>query len=432
MSFSKVDPELLARKKIPTKREVLRVVMSVFDPLGFLAPQIIPAKVLLQKIWKLGIGWDEKVPEQLFQEWNNWLIGLAEIEKCHINRCYSPLLSSADYVELHLFSDASEQAYGAVAYIRVVKDKEVQVSFVSAKSKVAPQKALSIPRLELQGALIASRLAKNLKNELPFEIYSTTYWVDSSTVLAWIRSDHRRYSSFVAHRVSEILDDSSISEWRWVPSLENVADDSTKWDTIPTLSRRWFEGPQFLSCNLENWPKERKSIESTDVEVKSIHNHHKIADSLFKIIPAFKFSKWSRLLNATAYVLRFRNNLKRVKIETGISTVRNKTLKAIIDDVPALTANELKEAETLLIKKGQSETFYNEIMTLKKEKQVSRGSSIYKLSPMLDCQEILRVNSRLITAPAVVNDDMRNPMLLGRNNWITHLIIDSVHRSLHH
>jgi hypothetical protein len=163
LNFSKVPVEVVEGKRRPTKREVLKVVMSVYDPLGFLGHLIHKAKILLQDVWRSGIGWDDSLSEELSKRWNSWLEELRLIPQVRIRRCYSLMIPTADHISLQVFCDASEKAFAAVAFLRVKNGDKVEVSLVSSKSRVAPLKPLSIPRLELQAALMATRLAKSIQ-----------------------------------------------------------------------------------------------------------------------------------------------------------------------------------------------------------------------------------------------------------------------------
>jgi hypothetical protein len=135
--------------------------------MGFLVPIVIPAKFLLQSVWRTGIGWEEVIPSIILERWNSWLTSLNNVNKVRVPRCFLPIIPDAKTTELHLFSDASEQAFCFIAYLKTMgNDGKIGIAFVAAKSKVAPQKVLSIPRLELQGAVMSSRLAESIKKEL--------------------------------------------------------------------------------------------------------------------------------------------------------------------------------------------------------------------------------------------------------------------------
>ncbi|XP_021951215.1 uncharacterized protein LOC110848334 [Folsomia candida] len=228
MNFLKAHQSVLQGEKIPTKREVLALVMSLYDPLGFLSLFTVKAKLIIQRARKNNIGWDDPIPVSAQEHWNSWLTELKSISNFIIPRCYSPILTTSKQVQLHIFGDAGEEAYGAVAYLRISGEDEVTTTLVMAKSKVAPLKQLSIPRLELQAAVIGARIAKFITEELEVPLSKTIYWSDSSTVLHWIRAEGRRYQQFVGHRVGEIHELTSTQQWRWIPTHENVADEMTR------------------------------------------------------------------------------------------------------------------------------------------------------------------------------------------------------------
>ena len=195
--FNNVNDEIVNGVTRPTKREMLKLVMSVFDPLGFLSHFTIKAKILLQEVWRSKIEWDDQVPEDSFVKWRAWLDELQDIPCMKIPRCYSHNISDSN-VQLHIFCDASEKAFAAVAYVRVESEAGVDVAFVMARTRVAPLKAISIPRLELQAAVMASRLEKTLRAGHTIKFHAVHFWTDSKTVMCWLRSDSRRYKPFVA------------------------------------------------------------------------------------------------------------------------------------------------------------------------------------------------------------------------------------------
>lgn len=151
-------------------------------------------------------------------------------------------------VELHTFVDAGEDAFAATTYLRIENEDGIDCALMGSKARVAPLKYLSIPRKELQSAVLGARLANSMIQAQRFEINRRIFWSDSETVLSWLKSDHRRYSQFVAHRVGEILDSTDVNEWRWVPTKDKVSDEATKWTKSINFDRsnRWFNGPEFL------------------------------------------------------------------------------------------------------------------------------------------------------------------------------------------
>ena len=188
-----------------TKRNFLKKMASLFDPLGFLAPFIVVAKILLQEIWTRGLDWDENLDDDLMVKATSWLKQLDHLEDIRIPRCLR--LGQNEEVRsftLHTFVDASQAAYGAVAYAKFVYYSGKQsCRLIAAKTKVAPLKAMSIPHLELMAAVLGARLTSSITSVLTVKIEQTIYWSDSMNVLYWIHNPSRNFKEFVENRVGE-------------------------------------------------------------------------------------------------------------------------------------------------------------------------------------------------------------------------------------
>ncbi|XP_055699184.1 uncharacterized protein LOC129799382 [Phlebotomus papatasi] len=253
VNFRQVSADILSGERLPTMREVLRLIMSIFDPLGFIAVFAVKGKIFLQEMWKQKLGWDTEISGDLVIQWRKFLKELKEIEEVKVPRCFSVNLPKAHLIELHVFGDASEKAFAAVAYLRIVFDEGSDVSLVCARSRVAPLKQMSIPRMELQAAVLCVRLAKTIREFLEVRIDNVVFWSDSMTVLKWIRNDNRRFKDFVAHRLGEIEENSEVKSWRWVPTKMNVADLATRASTSDLSPESvWFRGPSFLKKRLKS------------------------------------------------------------------------------------------------------------------------------------------------------------------------------------
>ncbi|XP_070067090.1 uncharacterized protein [Drosophila virilis] len=165
-----VTPNLLAKaSERPTKRRVLSVIMSIFDPLGLLGFFNIRAKIILQNVWRSNIGWDDDLTNEDEADWQHWLDLLSNLNAVRIPRC---------------------------------------MKWVASKMRVAPRKPVSIPRMELMAAVLGLRLAKCIQKEMSVRIHTRTFWTDSKDVLYWIRSDARKFQQFIALRIGEILEES--------------------------------------------------------------------------------------------------------------------------------------------------------------------------------------------------------------------------------
>ncbi|XP_067950006.1 uncharacterized protein [Watersipora subatra] len=174
------------KEKPQTKRGILSVVSQLFDPLGFLCPFILLGKNILQKVTKLNVGWDDDINGELKELWLKWVAELAFLDQIQIPRC----LKAANFgetvrIELHHFSDASDHGIGAASYIKLIDDQgNVHTTLLAGKSKVIPSKQqVTISRLELLGAVAATKLAKMLRTELNMHIDGEYFWTDSKIVL---------------------------------------------------------------------------------------------------------------------------------------------------------------------------------------------------------------------------------------------------------
>ncbi|XP_053698939.1 uncharacterized protein LOC128745898 [Sabethes cyaneus] len=426
----------------PTKRIALKIIMSLFDPLGLLAPYLIHGRTLIQDVWRSGVQWDEEMRDEESEKWNRWVKLLPDIAKLQIPRCYFGMANPHSYstLQCHVFTDASENGYGSAVYFRIVDNSKVKCSLVMAKSKVAPLKHISIPRLELEAAMLGARMLKTVLTNhslTPREIY---LWTDSSTVLSWIRSDHKKYKQFVAHRIGEILSLSQAEYWRWVPSKDNVADCLTKWvrDTEPESNSRWFKGPAFLYLNEEEWPKQKVNANTVE-ELRSCYllTHISLPAS---IVDVSRFSKWTILLRTMVCVFRFISNCRLRLAGRPIETIpvtknQVKLLKCLVvaQKVP-LKQEEFQNAERFLWKMVQSEYYPDEVRILVKNRErpieewtsIERSSSLYRLSPFIDEWGIVRMDGR--TANAVyANFDARFPIILPKDSPITRLLLHHYH-----
>ena len=226
--FHRIPEQVLKSERVPTKREFLGIVMAIFDPFGFLADFLLFSKLLIQYCWKVRIAWDEVIPSQLHQNWYAWWDQIKNIRNFAVSRCISPNLTRSSNIQLHINVDASQRAFAAAGYLRIEHAEGVDVAFVCGKTRCAPLKLTSIPRLELCAALLGARMSKVIQQCLRVSIASVTFWSDSQTVLQWLNSATRRYKPFVGHRIAAILEISAPEQWRWVSTDLNTADLATR------------------------------------------------------------------------------------------------------------------------------------------------------------------------------------------------------------
>lgn len=428
-------------KSLPvTKRTLLKLTAKIYDPLGFLSPFIVRLKILFQELCISRVNWDELLTGDILNKWNAIIVELEQSPNIHLPRCYFRLDCKPETVELHAFSDASSQAYAAVVYIRsTYPDGTISVNLLASKNKVAPIKKQSIPRLELLGAYILAKLVNTIIQSLPNEL-PVIYWVDSMTVLCWIKND-RIWKQYVRDRVNEIRRITDNESWRFCPGTLNPADLPTRGLTSTELSRNevWWHGPQFLKLSESNWPSsvitkpltteiaESEVVKTTTkvYHTLSIGNSTKPEVSLDDVIDCNNFSCLKRLLRVTSYVLRFVHNLK-AKLQ------QRKSKKIRITEFELhtgpLTATEVHEAENNWIQTVQIKQFRSELECLSSNTSNTR---IQQFGLFLDDQDqIIKCKGRLDNVK--LSEHALNPILLGSNHRFVHLIIRDYHERCFH
>ena len=176
------------------------------------------------------MGWDDPIPDEVKVKWERWRSDLLEVQHITIPRCYKPdNFGRVVNAQLHHFSDVSVKGYGQCSYLRLVNENQrVHCSFVMGKSRVAPLKPVTIPRLELTAAVCSVRISQQLQRELEYTIDQEYFWTDSKVVLGYIANESRRFHVFVANRVQEIQENTSVDQWKYVESKQNPADEASR------------------------------------------------------------------------------------------------------------------------------------------------------------------------------------------------------------
>lgn len=352
-----------------TRRTVLSVVSSIYDPLGFLAPFILKAKQILQKLCLKRCGWDEVIPEELSKPWQRWITELSQLDRFEVDRCVKPeSFGSVKTVQLHHFCDASEAGYGMVSYLSLTNSNgDIHVAFILAKSRVTPLKQMTIPRLELAAATLAVKVDKMLQKELHMDLENSTFWTDSTTVLKYIHNETKRYYTYVANRIAVIHSLSRVHQWRFVSSGDNPADDASRGLHIEPLlkSPRWLHGPHFLSggeCEWPDAPEDLGHLPHSDPEVKRdiTVNCLKLQTNATSSLIQY-FSSWKKLLKAVAWLLKLKNLL----LLQSRKDKDNVTSK-IKGEQQCLTVDDLDEAEKAIICYEQQCHFNAELTLLRK------------------------------------------------------------------
>ena len=326
-----------------TKRNIVYDVAKVFDALDLFSPVTIKMKILFQCLWEMKISWDDLVPESLLEVYIQWRTELP------IPWCYLPVGFSPSSMQLHGFTDASEEAYAGVAYFHLLDSAgRIHTALVMSKTKVAPIKRLSIPQLELCGALLLTKLLCHVKKVLNVPVTSVFAWTDSSIVLSWLVGNPRRFKTYIGNQISFIVDQIPPDCWRHVPGVQNPADCASR-GLLPMQLKDhhlWWKGPQWLLAEPDQWPEQPTRLcETVPAEEREICNLATVTSTTFAepVVPTNQFSDFARLKRVTAWILRFINNLCTVVSQRCLS--------------PHLTVSELSAAEGYWLMIVQSESF---------------------------------------------------------------------------
>lgn len=299
------DIKLKEKYEELTKRELLAAIASIFDPIGWLAPVILKGKLLLKELWKLKLDWDEIVPASIMDEWNKINEELYILKTINIPR-WIPNLSKGNNIEMHGFCDASSDGYAASVYLKTSLENDVKIDLIAAKTKVAPMKTISIPRLELCAAVLLSQLINKIKKTMNLHNVPTFAHSDSEITLAWINGDPHKYNVFVANRATEIQ--KSNLKWNYVNTKLNPADIASRGAYPHEIknNKLWWNGPDWLKAESINVSKNQffTSIEMKKREIISLATFT-LDNEIYSIN-----NNLNKLMRIIAYCKRFIKNCK--------------------------------------------------------------------------------------------------------------------------
>ncbi|XP_028409306.1 uncharacterized protein LOC114531905 [Dendronephthya gigantea] len=378
----------------PTKRNLLSILASLFDPLGIISPLIVSAKILFQEVCNSKTGWDDSFKEEPLRKWEIWYRDLIETKEITIPRCiYQHPAEEVLGCTLHGFGDASKKAYCAVVYVVYYTNVGSYVRMLTSKVRVAPLKTTSIPRLELMSARLLAQLLKSVKDSLENQVSidNTKLWLDSMTALYWIMNNgglgtlswggkSRGYRGVVASQLKD--------------------------------NKLWWVGPDWLIRSKEEWPIFEAAAKTSTVleeerksSVMVVASSKELA-SISKVINLEDYGTAERLFRVTAWVLRFGFNAR----------AKSKGMEKRCGE---LTVEELDEAENRWIKQAQAE-----LKEAKKYAQISNSLGLMEEGGIIRCKGRLR-NSEL-------EYNTKHPIIIPKDNRLTELIVRKCHSEVHH
>lgn len=414
--------------EIITKRQIVREIARIYDPLGYIAPIIVLFKQIIQNIWREQTKWDRAVSEDILKNWKNLHSQLQMLSIIKVPRWLG--CSSISTNQIHGFCDASNYAYGSVLYLRSIKvDGSIEVNIIGSKNRIVSIKAkTTIPRLELSAAVLLAKLSEEFKMNGRIPLQRTYLWCDSSIVLHWIRKPIHKLDTYVANRVQSIHCHSKIEQWNYVPTNENPADILSRGCSTEKLAKcqLWFTGPNWLKQHSSVWYQTPPSLNEQTIEQihaeykKSARLENSEAKGAVSVLQAqgnsllVTRSTLRSLLRVTGYVLRFINNIR----------------KKSCCDVRYITVAESFIAFESWIKWEQQRIFLNEYKALINKESISKSSSILNLTPWLDSKGIIRVGGRIKNAH--ISFAQKHPVVLPYDSNLSKLLIQDTHRITAH
>ncbi|XP_064469621.1 uncharacterized protein LOC135384345 [Ornithodoros turicata] len=411
-----------------TKRTVLKAFSLVYDPLGYIAPVIISARILFQDLWHNGLSWDQPVSESDNVIWEKWKVSLGELNLLRLPRCALPEDNSP--VDVHCFADASPKAYGTAIHLRSLSPNgSLLVHLLIARARLAPLKQVSLPRLELLACLLATRLYRHVSAMKTLSQVPVHFWTDSTIALQWIHGSGSKTQQFVQSRITEILSSSRADQWFHCSGSDNPADLLTRGVSATTLKccRLWWTGPGWLSSSFGTFVSTENQLcqpgtRLTDDRASPASECPAVLKHDF-VLAVVAIEEWmeitdygtsSRLLRVTAWMLRFANNVRSARPSVS----------------GPLTLEEITHVENFWIRRVQAEAFPHEVAALSKGNVVKPSSSLHAFQLFLDANGIMRVGGRLHQLNVV--DAIKHPILLPSKHHFTHLVILDVHRQALH
>nr|CAI5846008.1 unnamed protein product [Callosobruchus analis] len=387
-----------------TKRTILSNSSKIFDPLGLVCPCIIQVKILLQALWLEKVSWNDALPPRITAKWDEFKSEIKYLNLLRINR--HVFSRTATQFELHIFCDSSEKAFGACVYGKSTDSEgNSVVSLLVAKGKVAPLKTITLPRLELCGALLAAKLANNTSKALKLDNVKRFFWCDSTIVLTWLKTPSSKLKTFVSNRDSEIQETTSLDTWKHIPSTLNPADLISRGMKPSEIhsAKIWWHGPEFLKHSEAEWPINPCQAVNDLPDIKKNCTIFLVSKS--ERLELFdKYSNLTRLKRVTALLLRFIQNCKQAK--------ENQTFGP-------LTSSEVRLSSDKLIKIIQHDSFAMEIECIKSNK-LNPKNKLASLNPFLDSNQFLRVGGRLSNAKYAF--EKKYPLILPNKHPLAHNI----------
>ena len=440
---------------LQTKRGIISDVSKTFDVLGWIAPAILPMKIMYQSLWDRGQEWDGVAPPHVIEEHSRWRQQMPCLSAMKLPRYYAGHPQPI-HQELHGFSDASKHASGAVVYIRsTYSNHEPTVSLVTAKTKVAKLNTLkktkktkkveeedsqpplesstssdtpslnNAPRTELDAAVLLTKLLIHVAAVLGIPLKHLTAWTDNSAVFSWLDGNQRDQDRFTTNRVSFILNHTTPSTWKHVPGIQNPADCASRGMDPTTLLKHdlWWRGPAFLYTEPVSVPRQPTRRPN---KIQQPPDDHPIFTIISQVDNRTDFTSnllvrtnsYQLLISMTAWCFRFFTRLKDGRPSPD-------------DRTNFLQLEELEAAEHWLLKQSQLRSFPKDYDTLVQKGKIAPTSKLRLLTPYITPDEgLIRVGGRLehTTLPF----SHQHPIIVDAKDVLIQKMFEHLHKKLHH
>lgn len=446
-NMSKLRKEIREGKNVPTKRELLRVLMSIYDPLGLVQFVTSKLKLLYRKTHLENLDWDDKIPYSLINEWKINLSYLESLSNIKIPRCYC--YEQYDKAELWAFGDAGKNMLCCTIYARFLskENKQLNVRLIYSKTFTIPSHDRhTIPELELQASCNLSKMVKFVLESHEIKFQTLKYFTDNAAVFDWIKNDPKKPTVYVKNRIEQINATTEKKDWHWIPTEYMPADLGTKETSMTNIDHNndWYM-PKIFRCPESDWPKfepmyEQLNNTSQEAGIENRLDPMKVRSHL-SLIYAGQFF----------YKLREHKNVQKLKKELMSKKAlikddpKNKDLIFDIRNLDLRIKQQIQRyksstfmrdhVENLLFRQAQEEAFSEELKILRKNKTLPKRHYLYRWLPWIDENGVLRVKTRL-------EDNEENkerfgydrifPIVLPKDQALTKLIILKLHRNNKH
>lgn len=401
-----------SQDNVLTKRSLASLSAKVaYDPLGLISPFVLTARQILKRTFIKKMEWDQSLDNEDQHEWQSWIADLKNLSAVQFPRH----VSNNGHFEVHVFGDASESGFGACAYVRSFnnRDNKHDVNLLLARAKVAPMQSLTIPQLELNACVLATKLGLVLEEQLQMPKEKIFCYSDSMICLWWGKKNTSDLKTYVSNRV-RIIQERGYT-FSYVSTTHNPADIASRGCTAGELSSSlWRHGPVWLQKSRHEWPEQPEISPPIDIE-RQLRKPKRIISLSVSVgsgdIMTFltRFEKLQKALRMVAYIMRL------------VTFVRTNTCGK-----GPITHEELQSARLVMIRRVQQSHFGDEFHALENNDTTKR---LHALAPIVD-QGVLRVGGRL--RDANLSTHLKHPIILPSDDIFTRKLIMETHENNQH